>query len=131
MFSSLNMFNIDRITDRICICDETTSKKLKKLKEERITHILVIGPDMKIQFPKRFTYLKLDLRDLKKAPIGKYLHRALTFIDTTIHKSDLNQVLVHCRVGASRSVSVVVCYLMLKWNQEFKEVLGFVKERRS
>lgn len=47
-----------------------------------------------------------------------------------LNHSSRKKVLVHCRLGVSRSASVVLAYLLKTTNQTLKEVFQFVKHKR-
>lgn len=51
------------------------------------------------------------------------------FIDQVLTKGE--NILVHCMAGISRSVSLVVYYLMKKFNRTFNDILKIVKNRRN
>lgn len=57
--------------------------------------------------------LHLPLVDHSDEPLGSYLPAATTFIHNALSRPNPEPVLVHCRVGVSRSASVVIAYLML------------------
>lgn len=40
-------------------------------------------------------------------------------------------MLVHCKMGVSRSASVVIAYAMKAYNWDFKEAFEYVKQKRS
>jgi hypothetical protein len=63
----------------------------------------------------------------------EYIDSILTEIfvnNNSTEKSDEFNLVVQCYVGASRSVSMVIGYLMLKLKAEFEDCLEFVKLRR-
>jgi protein-tyrosine phosphatase len=74
------------------------------------------------------TYLSLPLPDVPEANISQHFEQATSFIDE-IAKDE--PVLVHCVVGASRSVSVVLAYLMKKNNWDVQTALSHVHNLRS
>ncbi len=74
------------------------------------------------------TYLSLPLQDVPDANIAQHFEQATTFIDEVAANEP---VLVHCVVGASRSVSVVLAYLMKKNNWDVETALSHVKNLRS
>ncbi|XWV25725.1 putative tyrosine-protein phosphatase [Tupanvirus soda lake] len=51
------------------------------------------------------------------------------FIDNAINSG--NNVLVHCMAGISRSVSLVVYYLMKKYHLNYDKAFSFVKNKRG
>lgn len=73
-------------------------------------------------------YLKLHLDDSRSQDILSSLSKVCGFLDKNIVKGN---VLVHCAMGISRSVSLVLGYLLLKcpdYNYQFLE--NYVKKHR-
>jgi len=54
---------------------------------------------------------------------SKFIHKALSQPD--------GKILVHCRVGASRSATIVLAYLMLKHNKTVTEATTIVRGKRE
>ncbi|ORY05000.1 DSPc-domain-containing protein [Basidiobolus meristosporus CBS 931.73] len=93
-----------------------------------ITHILSAGEDTK-QSTRAFEILYLDnLLDDGVDSLVPYLDECVEFIEAAeaAHK----KVLVHCRVGVSRSASIVIAYLMKALKKSFSEAYLITRARR-
>lgn len=69
-----------------------------------------------------------DLEDSPKSDITPYIKKTNRFIDKA--RSRNGKVLVHCWQGRSRSVSVILAYLMRTDRIRYKEALQLVRETR-
>jgi len=76
----------------------------------------------------RFTYYKYPIADDNKEDITDILFQSYEQID--LHLSSGDCVLVHCYMGASRSATVIINYLMRKFKMNYQKAYGFVKEKR-
>ena len=72
-------------------------------------------------------YIKFNILDENGKNIDIYFNTFLKFVEE--HKN--NNILVHCFMGASRSASLVLLYLINKKNMEFEEALHFLCEKRK
>ncbi|XP_072541091.1 dual specificity protein phosphatase 19 [Salminus brasiliensis] len=98
------------------------------LRKYKVTHILNVAYGVENAFPELFIYKTLSILDLPDADIISHLQECSQFIDQA--KAEKGVVLVHCNVGVSRSVSVVIGYLMSKEGQSFEDAFSFVKSAR-
>jgi protein-tyrosine phosphatase len=73
-------------------------------------------------------YLYLPADDHESFNIAKYFDESFNFIDKFIKETN---VLVHCLAGVSRSVSLVIAYLMRKHDYSYKKAYCLVKSRRN
>lgn len=111
------------------------SKLLMKI---GITHILNVANDIPrplinehcLPFIKG--YCKIGLEDNKSQNITKHFENAFQFIDDTLvsDKTSNNKLLVHCFYGVSRSVSIVIAYLISRGNFSFESAYNLVKSKR-
>lgn len=76
----------------------------------------------------KFTYYKYPIADDNNEQIWEILKITYEQIDLHLAKGDC--VLVHCYMGASRSASVVINYLMKSKQQSYNRVYNFVKTAR-
>jgi len=68
------------------------------------------------------------IQDNEQANVSQHFERTFDFIDEVAKEKP---VLVHCVVGASRSSSVVIAYLMKKNHWNVETALNYCKSRRS
>ena len=104
------------------------SQDAELLFEYGITHILNVAAQLPNMYTQHFQYEKLDLLDNETCDIKGAMPRALNFI-RDVENTD-GRVLVHCISGVSRSVAVVILYLMMKHNLFLKESYDYIKNCR-
>ncbi|XP_018684547.2 dual specificity protein phosphatase 1B isoform X2 [Musa acuminata AAA Group] len=98
------------------------------LKDLNITHILTVAKSLDLAFPNDFVYKKIDVFDTPGTELVKYFAECFSFIDEA--RSAGGGVLVHCFAGMSRSVTVVVAYLMKKHRMSLSDALSLVRSKR-
>lgn len=127
-FSSKN--DISKITNNIYVGNLSTSTNKELLIKNGITHIICIMSQPKAHFPKDFTYLSINAYDIPEYDLTYSFPISNSFIDEVV-KND-KKVYVHCMCGASRSVSLVLSYLMWKYPEtSLEEHLANIMTRRE
>ncbi len=76
----------------------------------------------------KFTYYKYQIADDNNETIDEILKNTYEQIDSHLARGDC--VFVHCYMGASRSASVVINYLMMSKVQTYYHAYNFVKTAR-
>ena len=69
------------------------------------------------------------INDTHGENIDEYFDKAYDFIEKSLDKNE--KVLVHCKIGMSRSATIIISYLMKKYNMTVDESLKYLKEKRS
>lgn len=98
------------------------------LKSRNITHILTVANALAPAHPNDFVYKVIGVADKEDTNLSQYFDECINFIDEA--KRQGGGVLVHCFVGRSRSVTIVVAYLMKKHGMSLSQAMGHVKSRR-
>ncbi|RCU61423.1 hypothetical protein SETIT_J000700v2 [Setaria italica] len=98
------------------------------LKSLNITHILIVARSLSPAFPAEFNYKKIEVLDSPDTDLLKHFDECFSFIDEAI--SSGGNVLVHCFAGRSRSVTIVVAYLMKKHQMSLESALSLVRSKR-
>ncbi|KAH9182020.1 hypothetical protein AeNC1_016006 [Aphanomyces euteiches] len=94
-----------------------------------ITHILVAGETLALTFEEsgRFEYLRISVSDTPSTRICDHFEKSNAFIDRGVEKG---RVLVHCFAGKSRSVSLVIAYLIATNGHTYESALAFLRNVR-
>ncbi|CAK7333023.1 unnamed protein product [Dovyalis caffra] len=98
------------------------------LKSKNITHVLTVANSLPPSYPNDFVYKVIGVADRGDTNLRQYFNECFNFIDEAKRKG--GGVLVHCFVGRSRSVTIVVAYLMKKHGMSLSEALAHVKSKR-
>lgn len=80
-------------------------------------------------FPGMFDYLNIRVYDDDKTDLLKHWDNTFKYISKA--RNEGSKVLVHCKMGISRSASVVIAYAMKAYNWNFDKALKHVKKKRS
>ncbi|KAK9288009.1 hypothetical protein L1049_016454 [Liquidambar formosana] len=99
-----------------------------ELKSLNVTHILTVTNSWGPAYPNDFVYKLIEVTDRETTRISEYFDECFNFIDEA--KRLGGGVLVHCFVGRSRSVTIVVAYLMKKHGMSLSQALEHVKRQR-
>ncbi|KAF6002598.1 dual specificity phosphatase 19 [Cyanidiococcus yangmingshanensis] len=99
------------------------------LQEARITHVLIVGSELKPHFPGAFCYEHIPVLDSVDEHLDCVYSSIFAFIDQSRRNPD-SVILAHCYAGTSRSVSAVLAYLVYSgWT--LAAAWELVRERRS
>lgn len=95
----------------------------------RVRHILNVTREIDNFFPGMFDYLNIRVYDDEKTDLLKHWDNTFKYINKA--RNEGSKVLVHCKMGISRSASVVIAYAMKAFNWNFDKALKHVKWKRS
>ncbi len=118
-----------KITDYLYLGSEWNASNLEELRQNGITHILNVTREIDNFFPAVFTYKNVREYDEEATELLKYLDRTYKFIRGA--KETGGKVLVHCKMGISRSATVTIAYVMKEYCLNLEESLKMVKGRRN
>lgn len=121
---------MSRILPRLYVGNALDAANFQWLRRVGVTHIVnAAAADVPSYFPGRFVYLNLPLADSPMQPIGWAINRSTPFIQRALSRPR-NVVFVHCQMGVSRSVALVLAYLMETRRWSLRRALRFVQARR-
>ncbi|GBP48138.1 Protein phosphatase Slingshot [Eumeta japonica] len=117
------------IFDHVYLGSEWNASNLEELQRNGVGHILNVTREIDNFFPGMFNYLNIRVYDDEKTDLLKHWDNTYKYISKA--QSEGSKVLVHCKMGISRSASVVIAYAMKAYNWNFDKALRHVKEKRS
>ncbi|XP_017712601.1 PREDICTED: protein phosphatase Slingshot homolog 3 isoform X1 [Rhinopithecus bieti] len=95
---------------------------------DRVTHILNMAREIDNFYPERFTYHNVRLWDEESAQLLPHWKETHRFIEAA--RAQGTRVLVHCKMGVSRSAATVLAYAMKQYECSLEQALHHVQELR-
>ncbi|XP_013097019.2 dual specificity protein phosphatase 3-like [Biomphalaria glabrata] len=138
IFPSIPHNACDEIEPGLWLGNGDLAKKLDALKDMKVTHVVNACMGNKLnQVDTNADYYQaanihfygIPAVDLSSFNIIPFLRPAADYIEQALANKGI--VLVHCQLGISRSASLVIAYLMLKRNMDFKNAVQYVRQRRE
>lgn len=115
------------IIDNIYLGNAYNAANYETLQDSNIKHIINITNNIPNYYEDHFQYKNYVMKDNNESSISEYLDDSYQFI--TRNKDE--NVLVHCYAGSSRSASLVLYYLIKKYNMTFENANTFLKNKRN
>ena len=129
LYLSLRKPTPDLIIPNLYLGNINHAKDLETLTSLDIKAIVQISDEeIAPRYPECFQYYTVTFKDLETIDISKYLFSIIEFIARMIEKGN---VFVHCNAGISRSVSVVIGYLIVYHEMSYDEAHAYVKAKRA
>jgi protein-tyrosine phosphatase len=91
-----------------------------------VSALLLVAEEHDVTPPSWVTYAKIPLKEYGAPPVPELI-KAVDWLEA--HASD-NRVMVCCRAGMSRSVSVVIAYLCCVQGMAYDDAAGLALSRR-
>jgi atypical dual specificity phosphatase len=125
------------ILDRLFLSSVVYSRDASFIKKHNIKYILIAAKNLKRHLNNIVTYKQLNITDNPGTLIINHFVESIDFIENArgiliglilIAKSS---ILVHCLGGISRSVTIVISYVMLDQHLSANDATKFVKDRHK
>ncbi|XP_066578907.1 dual specificity protein phosphatase 22-B [Amia ocellicauda] len=118
---------INKVLPDLYLGNFKDARDREQLSKHNITHVLSIH-DSAAPMLQEITYLCIPAADLPTQNLTQYFKESIKFI----HESRLKRegCLVHCLAGVSRSVTLVVAYIMTVTDLGWQDALSAVRAAR-
>ncbi|KAM3963593.1 LOW QUALITY PROTEIN: protein phosphatase Slingshot [Aphomia sociella] len=117
------------VFDHVYLGSEWNASNLEELQRNGVRHILNVTREIDNFFPGMFDYLNIRVYDDDRTDLLKHWDNTYKYINKA--RNEGSKVLVHCKMGISRSASVVIAYAMKAFNWNFDKALNHVKAKRN
>ncbi len=99
-----------------------------------VTHLLTVGTELHLPCARAPSCVvaqkRIDVDDDPSEDIAQFFDECAQFIDDALSATTASRVLVHCAMGRSRSVAIVVAFLMKARRMRYTQALEHVQMRR-
>ena len=127
-YSKSESFNAHEVFPGIYIGDLSSSLNKYALKGNNIKNILSVLNGCDENYPNDFKYNIIHVNDDDWIDISEYFDECVEFIDIAMRNNE--KILVHCSRGVSRSVTMVLAYLIVKQDMTYDVALETVRSKR-
>ena len=119
-----------QILDHLFLGCRKAASTPQKLRELGITRILNVTPvASQVEILDSFMYKQIAVEDSHDVNMLQHLPEAFAFIEDARLRRE--RVLVHCHAGMSRSVTIILAYLMKYYDHSLESAYDFVKQRKD
>lgn len=131
-YKRINISKADQVDANIFIGNDEAALDIDWLKSKGITRIINCAMEIPNYHQPLIRYLRLDLADGQNemAPVDdlyRVAEPAYRYIINTIKRDPNTKFLIHCKMGISRSASIVVYYLMRSKGLSYDRALEQLK----
>ncbi|XP_070993670.1 protein phosphatase Slingshot homolog 3-like [Oncorhynchus clarkii lewisi] len=128
MVTMAQMDKPSKIFDYLFLGSEWNAANFEELQKNNVGYILNITREIDNFFPESFSYMNIRVYDVEATDLLSHWKDTYTFINTA--RQSGKAVLVHCKMGVSRSGSTVVAYAMKQQRWPLEVALSYVRDRR-
>jgi protein-tyrosine phosphatase len=118
-----------KIKDYLYLGSEWNAANFDELQSLGVKYILNCTREIDNFFPDMFCYKNIKVYDKEESDLMRHWDDTFRFISEA--RNEGVKILVHCRMGISRSAATVMAYLMKMYSMSFEDAKSFVKTRRS
>lgn len=118
-----------KIFDYLYLGSEWNAANFEELQKNNVGYILNVTREIDNFFPESFTYMNIRVYDVEATDLLAHWPDTYNFINSA--RKSGQAVLVHCKMGVSRSASTVIAYAMKQQRWSLDEALAYVRDRRS
>lgn len=106
-----------------------TAREFDFLRENEITHILNCAEEESMRYPKYLTAIHIPLTDDVDSLAYNQIIQGAQILAVWMNTN--SNVIVHCKAGISRSVTVVLAWMIIYKNYTYNNAYKYVQSKRN
>uniref|UniRef100_A0A8C4X9V1 protein-serine/threonine phosphatase n=1 Tax=Erpetoichthys calabaricus TaxID=27687 RepID=A0A8C4X9V1_ERPCA len=118
-----------KIFDYLFLGSEWNAANWEELQRNKVGHILNVTREIDNFFPESIKYYNVRVYDDETTDLLSHWNNTYQFIKDAWQSG--SNVLVHCKMGVSRSASTVIAFAMKQYSWSLEQALKYVKEKRG
>lgn len=123
--------SVHQIADRLYLGSIGAALNVPELQSVAITHILCTATGVRSMHPDKFAYKTLTVLDSQSESLIDHFADSIHWIECVLRENPRNKILVHCFAGRSRSVAIILAYLVYKLRISLSVALLHVRQFRA
>lgn len=123
-YKPIDDHTINKIIHNLYLTGDVGSRNYNELKKLGIKQILTVGNELQDHNNNEFLRLRINIDDNPGCDIKQYFIPCIEFIKNA-------PTVVHCKLGISRSATIVIAYLMKIYNMTLQNALILTRSQRS
>ena len=123
--------SIYKIDSRVLLGSLGAALDEAELTKHRVTHIVCVARGIKNAFVDKYKYKTVEILDSASESLLDHLPETLAWMNDALSSDPQAKILVHCFAGRSRSVSIILAYLMVWHRITLRVALHHVRSIRS
>ena len=122
-------FEANKIFKNVYLGSIDSVYDIAALRKLKIKNIVSVIADFSPPYPDDFNYLVVNALDTTNTNLTKIFDKVNDFIDDSL--DDNKAVLIHCYAGRSRSVAVLIAYMIRTYGMKYEDALKSIKNVRE
>ena len=116
------------ITDNLVLGSRDDSQDYDLLLKLGTSHVLNLAAQLPNVFEDSFVYKKIELYDSADTDIRRVMPQVITYLNRVERLN--GRAFIHCISGVSRSVTVLIMYLIMEHSMRLVEIYDHIKRLR-
>ena len=128
-FKYYHTFEAHEIIPNIYLGSIDSVYDITELKNKGIKNVISVIADFTPPYPDDFDYLVVNAFDTENTDLSDVFDRTNAFINDSVLNGE--SILIHCYAGRSRSVSILIAYIMQEFGMRYNDSLNAIKNIRE